>query len=460
MNLKKRELLIILPFVLILGLFASFVISDHSSSKGLTSRLTLSSSSSSSSLLVNNEANQRMISRISDVKLETKIRRPSNLELIEAGLAKSRALIKRGAGGNQTIDDHDYVPSGSVYWNPNTFHRSYLEMEKKFKIYVYKEGDPPVFHDAPCDGILGIEGIFINDMEISRFRTLDPEKAHVFFLPISIVSIVHFVYVRETRLWSDMKNTAIDYVDVIAEKHPYWNRSLGADHFMLACHDWGPEISTAIPILYKNSIRALCNANTSEGFNLTRDVSIPEIYLPHGTTEGLLGGPSPSKRTILVFFSGGIHGYIRQVLLEHWENKTEDGVKIQQYLPKGENYYDMVRKSKYCICASGWEVASPRMVEALYMGCVPVLIKDHYAKPFSDVLDWRKFSIDIALNDIPNLKIILMGISQRQYIRFQRNGVKVRKHFVVNLPPKRYDVFHMILHSIWLRRLNTRIHDP
>ncbi|KAI3666887.1 hypothetical protein L6452_41927 [Arctium lappa] len=459
-NWKNRVLTIILPFALIFGLFASFKVSNHSSSEGLSSRLILSSSSSSSLLVIDEANDQGTISRISDVNREIKIKRSvSNLELIEAGLAKSRGLIKNG-GGNQTIDDPDYVPSGSVYWNPNTFYRSYLEMEKELKIYVYEEGDPPVFHDAPCDGILGMEGIFINDMEISRFRTRDPEKAHLFFLPISIVSIVHFVFVRETRLWSDMKNTAIDYVNLIAEKHRYWNRSLGADHFMLACHDWGPEISTAIPILHKNSIRAFCNANTSEGFNLTRDVSIPEIYLPHGTTEGLLGGPSPSKRTILVFFSGGIHGYIRQVLLEHWENKTEDGVKIQQYLPKGQNYYDQVRKSKYCICASGWEVASPRMVEALYMGCVPVLIKDHYAKPFNDVLDWRKFSIDIGVNDIPNLKSILMGISRRQYIRLQRNGVKVRKHFVVNLPPKRYDVFHMILHSIWLRRLNTRIHEP
>ncbi|KAI3829475.1 hypothetical protein L1987_03600 [Smallanthus sonchifolius] len=407
----------------------------------------------------------RMLSRSSDSVVadrEIKLKNPSNLGKIEAGLAKSRALIKKSAA-NQTIDDDDdpdYVPSGSVYWNPNSFHRSYLVMEKELKIYVYEEGDPPVFHDAPCDGILGMEGIFINDMEISRFRTRDPEKAHLFFLPISIVSIVHFVFVRETRLWSDMKNTLIDYVNVIAEKHPYWNRSRGADHFMLACHDWGPEISSAIPTLYKNSIRALCNANTSEGFKLTRDVSIPEIYLPHGTTEGLLGGPSPSKRTTLVFFSGGVHGYIRQLLLDHWENKTKDGVKIQQYLSKDENYYDEVRKSKYCICASGWEVASPRMVEALYMGCVPVLIKDHYAKPFNDVLNWRKFSIDIGLENIPNLKSILMEISQRKYIRLQRNGVQVRKHFVVNFPPKRYDVFHMILHSIWLRRLNTRIHDP
>ncbi|PWA47488.1 putative glycosyltransferase [Artemisia annua] len=101
-------------------------------------------------------------------------------------------------------------------------------------------------------------------------------------------------------------------------------------------------------------------------------------------------------------------------------------------------YIPQVRKSKYCICASGWEVASPRMVEALYMGCVPVLVKDDYAKPFSDVLNWDTFSVDIPTRRIPQLKDILMAIPQRKYIRLQRNGVRVRKHFVVNLPPKRW----------------------
>ncbi|GKD86140.1 probable glycosyltransferase, partial [Tanacetum coccineum] len=309
-------------------------------------------------------------------------------------------------------------------------------MEKRFRIYVYEEGDPPIFHNAPCYGILGLEGIFINDMEISGFRTMDPEKAHVYFLPFSIITLINYVYTVGSSNWDPMYNTVRDYINVINHKYPYWNRSLGADHLMFACHDWGPKISSSIPHLYKNSIRALCNANTSEGFKLSRDVSLPEIYLPHGTTEGLLGGPSPSKRTILVFFSGGVHGYIREVLLKHWENKTEDGVKIQKYLPKGEKYYEQVRKSKYCICASGWEVASPRMVEALYMGCVPVLVKDDYAKPFSDVLNWDTFSVDISTSHIPQLKDILMAIPQRKYIRLQRNGVQVRRHFVVNLPPK------------------------
>ncbi|GFP91231.1 probable glycosyltransferase at5g03795 [Phtheirospermum japonicum] len=383
----------------------------------------------------------------------------SNLEMVEAELVQARAAIREVKGGNQTQFDPDYVPNGPMYWDPQVFHRSYLEMEKRLKVYIYKEGDPPVFHFGPCKHTYAIEGIFISSMEVNRFRTFDPNKAHLFFLPLSVTMLTQVIYVPNSHEWSLMKNTASDYIDVIAQKHPYWNRSLGADHFMLACHDWGPEISFAIPNLYNNAIRALCNANTSEQFDPSRDVSIPEIHLPAGTTRGMLGGPPPSKRPILVFYAGGVHGPIRPILLDHWENASDPDVQIHRYLPKNVKYYDMMRKARYCLCPSGYEVASPRMVEGLYSGCVPVLIKDGYVIPFSDVLNWETFAVIVPVKDIPNLKKILSGIKLRDYVRMQRRGIQMRRHFEINSPPKRYDVFHMILHSIWLRRLNFRLHE-
>ncbi|KAL2229349.1 UNVERIFIED_CONTAM: putative glycosyltransferase [Sesamum indicum] len=387
-------------------------------------------------------------------------KRYSDLEMVEADLVQARAAIREAivTGGNQT-EDPDYIPNGPMYWNSKVFHRSYLEMEKRLKIFIYEEGDPPVFHFGPCKHTYAIEGIFMANMEVSRFRTFDHNKAHLFFLPFSVTMITQVIYVPESHEWSQMKNTASDYINVIAQKHPYWNRTLGADHFMLACHDWGPEISFAIPNLYKNSIRALCNANTSEQFNPSRDVSIPEIHLPGGGTRGMIGGPPPSKRPILVFYAGGVHGPIRPILLEHWENKSDPDVQIYKYLPQNVSYYGMMRKSRYCICPSGYEVASPRMVEGLYMGCVPVLIKDGYVIPFSDVLNWETFAVIVPVKDIPNLKTILTAIPMKKYVQMQQRGIQMRRHFEVNSPPKRYDVFHMILHSIWLRRLNVRLHE-
>ncbi|XP_054801574.1 probable glycosyltransferase At5g03795 [Prosopis cineraria] len=383
----------------------------------------------------------------------------SLLDRTEAGLLKARSAIRRARNGNQTRDP-DYVPIGPMYHNANAFHRSYLEMEKRFKVFVYDEGEPPVFHNGPCKSIYSMEGNFIHAIEVNdQFRTRDPQKAHVFFLPYSVTMLVRFIYVSDSHDFGPIKKTVTDYVNIIASRYPYWNRSLGADHFTLACHDWGPETSFSIPYLHKNSIRALCNANTSEGFNPAKDVSIPEINLQTGSLNGFIGGPSASRRPILAFFAGGVHGPVRPVLLEHWENKDED-IKVHRYLPRGVSYYEMLRRSKYCLCPSGYEVASPRVPEAIYTGCVPVLISDHYVPPFSDVLNWKSFSVEVSVKEIPNLKNILMSISSRQYIRMQRRVGQIRRHFEVHHPPKRFDVFHMALHSVWLRRLNIRVrHD-
>lgn len=194
-------------------------------------------------------------------------------------------------------------------------------------------------------------------------------------------------------------------------------------------------------------------------FNPKTDASFPEINLIAGEIENHTGGLPPSNRTVLSFFAGKqYHGKIRPILFQHWKENDKD-IQVYETLPEGLSYHDMMRKSKYCLCPSGNEVASPRIVEAIYTDCVPVLISQHYVLPFSDVLNWNSFSVNVSVSDIPNLKKILPAIPQDQYLRMQKSVKQVQRHFLVNDPPKRYDVFNMIIHSIWLRRLNVRIYS-
>ncbi|KAL3633674.1 hypothetical protein CASFOL_022436 [Castilleja foliolosa] len=388
-------------------------------------------------------------------------------EKIEVILAKSRFLIRKAAKNNSFVDSsqikqdeyHDYVPQGPIYRNANAFYRSYLEMESVFKIYVYGEGQAPIFHDGPCRSIYSTEGRFIHEIERGEhYRTDDPDEAHVYFMPFSVVVMVRYLYEQGALDMNAIGNTIADYVDLISHKHPFWNRSLGADHFMLSCHDWGPHSSSYVPFLFKNSIRVLCNANTSEGFNPLKDAALPEINLKTGEITGLLGGRPPRERTIMAFFAGGLHGHIRHLLLGHWKDKNDPDIKVYEKVPANVSYENMLKRSKFCLCPSGYEVASPRVVEAIYAECVPVLISDSYVPPFSDVLNWKKFSVVVKVEDIPNIKTILMGISEAKYLRMHKRVKQVQRHFVVNGPPKRFDLFHMIVHSVWLRRLNLRLH--
>lgn len=117
--------------------------------------------------------------------------------------------------------------------------RSYLEMEKVFKVYVYPDGDLPIVHDGPCKDLYSIEGRFLHQMEheVGRFRTYDPNAAHVYYFPFSVTWMVKYLYIANYDL-TPIQRFVADYVRGISTRYPFWNRTHGADHFMLACHDW------------------------------------------------------------------------------------------------------------------------------------------------------------------------------------------------------------------------------
>ncbi|XP_024960442.1 probable glycosyltransferase At3g07620 [Cynara cardunculus var. scolymus] len=394
------------------------------------------------------------------MKKKNKMKRDKKLEKVEAELGRARVLISdAGESNHSRSSDPDYVPRGSIYRNPSMFHRSYLLMEKLFKVYVHEEGEPPLFHTGPTNNIYSIEGLFLNYMENDpHFRISDPDRAHVYFLPFSVAMILDNLFDPIIRDKAVLGRVIGDYVHTVSSRYPYWNRSLGSDHFMLSCHDWGPRATWYVHSLYFTSIRLLCNANTSEFFNPRKDASIPEISLHIGETTTITGGLPASNRTTLAFFAGGqFHGKIRPLLFQHWKDKDQD-IQLYDRVPKNVSYHEMMKTSRFCLCPSGFEVASPRITEAIYAECVPVLISQHYVLPFSDVLNWDAFSVRVLVSEIPNLKKILLGISDDKYTRLQENVKMVQRHFLVNNPAKRYDVYHMILHSLWLRRLNLQIY--
>ncbi|KAJ9184044.1 hypothetical protein P3X46_007827 [Hevea brasiliensis] len=417
-----------------------------------------SAPSSYTSPMINRFRNTTGIKKISKVHSREE-------ELLEQGLARARASIRKAAalsapnvspiGGVNRRD----VVGEVVYRNRAAFYQSYLEMERRFKVYVYSEGSPPIVHDGPCKDIYTIEGRFIHEMEHGsrRYRTRDPQRAHVYFMPFSVAWMVKYLYKPLTYDLTPLRQFVADYVRVISIKYPFWNRTCGADHFMLACHDWGPHASRANPLLYNTSIRVLCNANTSEGFNPRKDVSLPEIHLYSGNFPPQLLSPPPANtsRPYLAFFAGGLHGPIRPLLLNQWKDRDSD-LRVFEYLPKHLNYYSFMLQSKFCLCPSGHEVASPRIVEAIYAECVPVILSKYYVLPFSDVLRWEAFSIRVKVSEIPRLKEVLRSVPEEKYKKLKEGLKAVRKHFVLNQPAKRFDVFHMILHSIWLRRINLR----
>lgn len=343
----------------------------------------------------------------------------------------------------------------SVYRNISKFLRSYDLMERKLRVYVYKEGKKPIFHRPMPRGIYASEGWFMKLMESNKkFLVKDPRKAHLFYIPVSIKALRTSLGL-DFQTPKDLADHLKEYVDLIAAKYKFWNRTAGADHFLVACHDWGNKLTKKH---MSNSVRALCNSNVAQGFRIGIDTALPVTYIRSAESPiEYRGGKTPSERKILAFFAGSMHGYLRPILVQLWENKSPD-MKIFGPMPRDpqgkKQYREYMKSSRYCICARGYEVHTPRVVEAIINECVPVIIADNYVPPFFEVLNWEEFAVFVEEKDIQNLRNILVSIPEERYIGMQARVKTVQQHFLWHKKPVKFDLFHMILHSVWHSRLN------
>lgn len=159
-------------------------------------------------------------------------------------------------------------------------------------------------------------------------------------------------------------------------------------------------------------------------------------------------------RKNLAFYAGAMNSVVRQSLVKTWGNDSE--VSIHRSRLKTP-YSEALLDSKFCIHAKGFEVNTARIGDALYYGCVPVVLADHYDLPYADILNWSSFSLVLSTMDIPMLKKILQQISSRDYLKLHENVMRVQKHFQWNNLPLDYDTFYMVMYELWLRRSHARI---
>lgn len=111
-------------------------------------------------------------------------------------------------------------------------------MEHIFKIYIYKEGEKPIFHQSKMRGIYAAEGWFMKLIEGNKkFIVKDPRKAHLFYLPFSSL-MLRMELDRESHSQKVLEEFLKNYVHLVAKKYSFWNRTGGADHFLVGCHDW------------------------------------------------------------------------------------------------------------------------------------------------------------------------------------------------------------------------------
>lgn len=113
-------------------------------------------------------------------------------------------------------------------------------------------------------------------------------------------------------------------------------------------------------------------------------------------------------------------------------------------------YQSEIVRSVFCLCPLGWAPWSPRLVESVVLGCVPVIIADGIRLPFPDGVKWGNISLTVAEKDVAKLGMILEHVAGTNLSTVQRNlwDPEVRRALLFNDQVQEGDATWQVLQAL------------
>ncbi|CAO1942887.1 unnamed protein product [Urochloa humidicola] len=336
----------------------------------------------------------------------------------------------------------------------------------KLKVFVYemprKYNQMLLAKDNRCLHHMFAAEIFMHQFLLSSaVRTLDPEEADWFYTPVyTTCDLTPQGFPLPFRAPRIMRS-AIKY---IATTWPYWNRTEGANHFFLTPHDFGACFHYQEERAMERGILPLLRrATLVQTFGQRNHVclqdgsiTIPPYANPHKMQAHLINRGTP--RSIFVYFRGLFYDmgndpeggyYARGARASVWEN-FKDNPLFDISTEHPSTYYEDMQRAIFCLCPLGWAPWSPRLVEAVVFGCIPVIIADDIVLPFADAIPWEEISVFVAERDMPRLDSILTSIPLEDILRKQRllAGASVKQALLFHQPARPGDAFDQVLNGL------------
>ncbi|CAD6235181.1 unnamed protein product [Miscanthus lutarioriparius] len=336
----------------------------------------------------------------------------------------------------------------------------------KLKVFVYemprKYNKMLLDKDSRCLHHMFAAEIFMHQFLLSSaVRTLDPEEADWFYTPVyTTCDLTPQGFPLPFRAPRIMRS-AIRYV---ATTWPFWNRTDGADHFFLTPHDFGACFHYQEERAMERGILPLLRrATLVQTFGQRNHVclqdgsiTVPPYADPHKMQAHLINPGTP--RSIFVYFRGLFYDmgndpeggyYARGARASVWEN-FKDNPLFDISTEHPSTYYEDMQRAIFCLCPLGWAPWSPRLVEAVVFGCIPVIIADDIVLPFADAIPWEDISVFVAERDVPRLDSILTSIPLADILRRQRLLARdsVKQALLFHQPVRPGDAFHQVLNGL------------
>uniref|UniRef100_A0A8C1G7C7 Exostosin glycosyltransferase 2 n=1 Tax=Cyprinus carpio TaxID=7962 RepID=A0A8C1G7C7_CYPCA len=293
--------------------------------------------------------------------------------------------------------------------------------KNKIKVYIY-----------PLQRFVDEVGVPISSTGLSReyndllsaisdsdFYTDDVSRACLFIPSIDVLN-QNSLRIRETAQALAML--------------PRWDK--GMNHLLFNMLPGGPpDYNTALDVPRDRALLAGGGFSTwtyRQGY----DVSIP-VYSPLSVEVDLPERQPGPRRYFILSSQTAIHREYRVelerlkeengealLLLDKCSNLSQGLASVRKRCYKGQvyDYPQILQESSFCVVLRGARLGQATLSDVLQAGCVPVIMADSYILPFSEVLDWKRASVVIPEEKLPEMYTILKSIPHRQVEEMQRQA--------------------------------------
>lgn len=281
------------------------------------------------------------------------------------------------------------------------------------RIFVYREKDIPELGELIQGASFCAKGQWGMEVHIhewilaSKHLTLDPAEADFFFVPGYSICMFEAGFIPLPALDESYKR--------LVRKLPYFSRHQGRDHIFTfgsgmsvnLFRSWQEDIPRSIFLTPETWLFNDFAHITTPCFDTWKDVVIPG-YLHKHEVLSLVGASKPMERRerFAVFLgrtdpSRGPHpatgGADVRSALRQWHIEGKIFVAQNLSLP---DMHAVMGNAKFCFVPKGKSAWSLRFYEALFAGCVPVVLSDNWELPFEDFIDLPSFVIKWPMTSV------------------------------------------------------------
>ncbi|XP_046563617.1 probable xyloglucan galactosyltransferase GT17 [Haliotis rubra] len=422
-----------------------------------------------------------------------------NLEEVEITVLKGD-IFKISNLKEDIVATWTRIPKVYIYSLPPKFNRDILncvqnEMYPTYCLHLqnggigkllYREGEMGVFHTNQ----FSLEVILHNQLLQSRYRTMSPEEADIFYIP-AYMGILRYCKTPETvtQLQEELFKV-IHSMPYLRQGKPHLS-ALAKIEREQAAHDY--------PLLQNPNCRNVTYVAIEKDFNQKyrkflglenqRIIVAPYPSYVHlynaKSAPREISSPGLGKRELLMFIAAGVKSnQFRQRVLDQMSHRVTDvsfdqivdvlkqqkqEMPIGVYLNTVECHtghanitIGWMQKSVFCLQPPGDSPTRKSFYDSIQSGCIPVIFRfadQNVEYPFQRVLNYTDFTVAIDSARIERqekIQDILIAIPKEEVKRLHQNVLKVARMLQYNViesgtsdQPRSYkDALDMIMEEV------------